>query len=105
MARIDQIVEMLKTDPEDSFLLFALAKEYEKSGQEKMALTTYNKLLKTDPDYLGLYYHLGKLYESLDQKEDALSTYDLGIALGTKLKDLHALSELKSAKMNCEMDL
>jgi len=105
MARIDQIEELLNADPNDSFLLFALAKEYEKLSKLEMALSIYQKLYNIDPKYIGLFYHLGKLYETLNQKEKAIETYDLGIKVGLEIKDLHSLSELKSAKMNCEMEL
>jgi len=104
MARIDQIEKLLKEDPSDSFLLFALAKEYEKLENLDHALNTYQKLLDVDHKYVGLYYHLGKLYEILDKKENALSTYDQGIKIAQEAKDLHSLSELQSAKMNCEID-
>lgn len=104
MARIDVILEMLQTDPHDSFLLFGLAKEHEKLDQKDKALETYLKLKKEDPKYVGVYYHLGKLYEELDNKEEALKVYSQGIILTKGIKDLHALSELQSAKMNCEID-
>jgi len=58
----------LEASPDDSFLLFAIAKEHEKAGATDEALEYYLKLTATDPDYVGTYYHLGKLYEEEDMK-------------------------------------
>lgn len=101
--RIDSLLEFLKEDPEDGFVRFALAKEYEKLGTLKKALDTYLELKTFDADYVGLYYHLGGLYEILNQKKDALMTYEEGIAVAKKLADFHALSELHNAKTNLEI--
>ncbi len=103
--RIETLKDMLESAPEDSFLIFALAKEYEKLGELETAEAQYCTLREKDPEYVGLYYHLAMLYEVLDHPQKALSTYHEGIEIARKLKDFHALSELNTAKMNLEMDL
>jgi len=95
----------LEASPDDSFLLFAIAKEHEKAGATDEALEYYLKLTATDPDYVGTYYHLGKLYEEEEAVEKALAAYQAGITIAKKIKDQHALSELMGAKMNLEMEL
>lgn len=102
--RIDSLLEFLKEDPEDSFVRFALAKEYQKLGTLKQALDTFLELKKKDPDYVGLYYHLGGLYEQLHEKEKALQVYEEGITISKKVADFHALSELHTAKTNLEIE-
>lgn len=102
--RIDTLLAFLKDDPEDSFVRFALAKEYEKMGTLKKALDTYINLKELEPDYVGLYYHLGGLYELLNEKKQALQTYEDGIVVAKKIADFHSLSELHNAKMNLEVD-
>lgn len=101
--RIDSLLAFLKDDPEDSFVRFALAKEYEKLGTLKKALDTYLELKEIDPGYVGLYYHLGGLYEVLSEKKKALATYEEGIGIAKKLADFHSLSELHNAKTNLEV--
>ena len=101
--RIDALLGFLAEDPEDSFVRFALAKEYEKLGTLKKALDTYLELKKMDPNYVGLYYHLGGLYEVLSEKDEALKIYEEGITIAKKLSDFHALSELHNAKTNLEI--
>lgn len=108
MANLDRISTLktfLQEDPEDTFVIFALAKEYEKQGILKMALDTFHHLKEVDVDYVGLYYHLGKLQEELSEPELAVLTYSEGIEIAKKIADFHALSELHTAKMNLEIEM
>lgn len=102
-TRLERLLAMLSESPSDSFLLFAVAKEYEglENGQE--ALAYYRQLVASDPDYVGVYYHLGKLLEEWATAEDALEVYDQGMAIARKQNDQHAYNELAGAKLNCEM--
>lgn len=102
-SRLTRLFTFLKESPDDSFLLFAIAKEYEKLEDLDNALDYYLKLVAIDPDYVGTYYHLGKLYEEEEETEKALVAYQDGILIAKKIKDQHALSELMNAKMNLEL--
>lgn len=105
MDRIEKLKSFMESDPEDSFIRFALAQEYTKHGLLKAALDEYLTLKQKDPEYVGLYYHLGKLYEELYERENALATYEAGINLSKKQGDFHALSELMNAKTNLEIEM
>jgi len=104
-SRLNKLLEFYNAESADSFIIFAIAKEYEKVENYDKALKFYLELKQKDPDYIGLYYHLGKLYEELEERTLALTAYDDGLALAKRLKDFHALSELNNAKMNYEMEL
>lgn len=104
MSRIGQIKEMLEENPNDSFLLFALAKEYEGLDDFEGAIRQFEQLKELDPHYLGTYYHLGKLYELQGKKSDATNVYDLGITLAKEQKDWHTLSELNGVRANIDID-
>ncbi len=97
MDRLPHILQMLESQPEDAFLLYALAKEYEKRGEEEKALETFLKLRTLHPDYVGFYYHLGKLYERLGRADEAMATYEEGMQWCQKVGDQHAFSELQTA--------
>ena len=103
--RLLKLEAFLKDSPSDPFLLFAVAKEYEKLEQIENAMNGYLKLREVKPDYIGLYYHLAKLYEVLNKDLKALEIYKEGIDLAKSLGDFHALSELNNAKMNLEIQL
>ncbi len=99
--RLNQLLSMMGEKP-DAFILFAIAKEYEKSENLDEALSYYLKLIHESPDYLGTYYHLGKLYEKRGNIIEALKIYETGIKTARLQGDQHALSELAAAKMNIE---
>ncbi|MEY3323560.1 MAG: hypothetical protein RLZZ417_3143 [Bacteroidota bacterium] len=101
--RLNKLLDLLQESPTDSFILFAVAKEFENLNQQDVALRYYEKLYALNSTYVGLYYHWGKILEDLDQISKALEVYTLGIDISLKLKDTHAEKELRAAKYNCEM--
>lgn len=101
--RLSQLLSLLQASPDDAFLLFAVAKEYEGTGELDQALAHYLHLRAADPQYTGLYYHLGKLYEMKSEPDAALEAYAAGIEVARNSRDLHALSELQGAKLNLEI--
>ena len=103
--RIERLKTLIVENPRDTFALFALAKEYEKTGELQEAVQLFEKLLVVDDKYVGAYYHLAKTYEQLDEVKKALSIYEAGISVALELNDQHALSELKNAKMNLEIEM
>lgn len=99
--RLNQLLSMMGEKP-DAFILFAIAKEYEKTEDFQNALSYYLRLTQEHPDYVGTYYHLGKLYEKQEEFEKALDIYEKGMNTAKKAGDQHSLSELAAAKMNIE---
>ena len=95
--RIQRLLEMLIEEPNDSFLLYALATEYLKLNDNQKALFYYLETVNTNEDYVGVYYHLAKLYEVLKESENAFETYQKGMKIARKIGDNHAFSELQSA--------
>lgn len=103
--RLKQLLDFYKNAPKDSFLIFALAKEYESLQNISEALAYYLKLEELDPNYIGLYYHLGKLYEVLEENIKAQKTYKTGIVISQEAGDYHAVSELNNALQNLEIQM
>lgn len=103
MSRLDTLLTMLEKDPTDSFLRYALAKEYEQAGDISRAIEILEHLKSDDPRYVGLYYHLGKMYESEGNNSQAILIYEEGIRIAKAIPDFHALSELNNVKVNLEM--
>lgn len=97
MDRIDQLKQWLAEDSSNSFLRYALAKEYENQQFLEPALEQYCQLMEHDPGYIATYYHLGKLYEKLNKFSEAKETYQTGVHLAQTVNDLHSLAELKAA--------
>ncbi len=97
LSRLQQLTTFLEESPDDAFLLFALAKEYEKMSDMVQALQYYTRLEILHPNYVGTYYHLGKLYEKLNLHDKAIDTYEKGMIIAKKENDKHAYSELQNA--------
>ena len=98
-SRLQKIEEMLRDDPNDSFLQYAAALEHEKSGNTAKAIQVIRDLLHGEPGYLGAYYQLGSMYESVNQNDQAIEIYRTGIDLAEQQKDVKAKRELSEALM------
>lgn len=96
-TRLTKLLDFLASEPNDPFILYALATEYNAMNDVQNAFNYYLKLVEEHPTYVGTYYHLGKLYEKENQKEKAIETYQKGIAAARMKRDMHALSELQGA--------
>jgi predicted Zn-dependent protease len=97
ITRLQQIENMLKDEPDDSFLSYALALEYEKINEFSKAIEIIEMLLIKDKNYLGAYYQLGKLYEQAEQTNKAAAAYKRGITIAEQQKNRKAVSELNQA--------
>lgn len=100
--RLQYLTQLLESSPNDSFVLFALAKEFEGAGDDEQSLSFYLRLKDADPKYVGTYYHLGKLYERQEDLHNAILTYKQGIEISRQAGDRHAMSELHGALLNLE---
>lgn len=95
-ARLEQLFEFLRDDPNDPFNLYAIATEYVKTDREK-ALHYYEKLLQEHENYVATYYHAAKLYADLGRKQEAEQTFQKGIAVSLKAGNRNAHRELQNA--------
>lgn len=97
MTRIDHLMEMLREDPKDPFLHYALALELEKNNQLVEAVAKLKWLREEQADYLPLYYKLGKLLEGQQKNAEAIHVYQQGIELARVQSETKTLAELKEA--------
>lgn len=95
--RLEQLQEFLKKQPDDAFLLYAVALEYAAAGNRGRAIEQLQDLALREPSYLALYYQLGKYLEEEDRIAEAVSAYKKGIELAIAQKEQRTLSELRSA--------
>ena len=100
--RLWQIQEMLKSEPDDLFLNYALALEYANANDVKKAIELLEVLLKNNPHYLAAYYQLGKYYAQTAQNEFAIATYNKGITIAQQQHNFKTAQELKQALLMLE---
>ena len=102
--RIRELENMLKDDPKDQFLYYALGLEYMKTGNVSKALERFDILLKRFPDYLPVYYQAAHLYVELNDLKAAESTFKKGITLAREQSETKTLQELSNAYDNFLFD-
>jgi len=79
MARIEIFEQMLAGDPENTSVLFGLAKEYEKAGRDDKLIETLNRYLAVADDEGNAFGMLAAAYERMGQREKAREAYERGI--------------------------
>src|SRR3954463_13454015 len=77
--RIEVFEKMLASDPENTMVMFGLAKEYEKVGQYDHVIETLENYLSKSDDEGNAYGTLAAAYEKTSQREKAIETYRKGI--------------------------
>ncbi|MBO6518303.1 MAG: tetratricopeptide repeat protein [Bacteroidia bacterium] len=104
MSRIKQLESFLESEPNDSFLNYALAIEYVGLENWDKAKNILNELVERDPDYTATYYHLGKLFQREGNIEKAEQVYEEGIRRTREKREQHKLAELQNALTNMLFD-
>src|SRR5260370_30313163 len=82
-SRIEVFEQMLTSDPANTLVLFGLAKEYEKAGDDPKLIETLEKYLAAADDEGNAYGMLARALERTNQREQARENYQRGIAAAT----------------------
>jgi predicted Zn-dependent protease len=78
-SRIEVFEQILSGDPSNSAVLFGLAKEYEKAGNDAKLIETLERYLAAADDEGNAFGMLARAYERANQAEKARETYQRGI--------------------------
>jgi len=101
--RLQKLQAFLAEEPNDPFLIYAIATEYQATDMEK-AREYFEILLTQHEDYVATYYHAAHLYFELGMDDEADKTYLKGIEKATAQKEDLALRELKNAYQNFQFE-
>lgn len=77
--RIEIFKQMLEVEPENSMVMFGLAKEYEKIGANDEIIEILEKYLAIADDEGNAYGVLAKAFDKKGDREKAIETYKKGI--------------------------
>jgi predicted Zn-dependent protease len=77
--RIELFKQMLATDPDNTSVLFGLAKEFEKAGRDEELIETLNRYLEKVDDEGNAFGMLAGAYERLGKRDQAREAYERGI--------------------------
>ena len=78
-SRIDLFKQMLANDPANTAVMFGLAKELEKAGDDEQLIETLNNYLEAAEDEGNAFGMLASAYERLGKREEAKQAYERGI--------------------------
>jgi len=82
-SRIEIFEQMLAGDPANTMVMFGLAKEYEKAGDDAKMIGTLEQYLAVADDEGNAYGMLARAYERAQQGDKARETYQRGIDVAT----------------------
>ena len=83
MSRIEVFKQILEQDPGNSTVLFGLAKEYEKAGEDVQLIEMLDRYLASADDEGNAYGMLAAAYERTGQRDQARQTYERGVAVAS----------------------
>ena len=95
MSRREKLEEMLKDDPNDPFLQYALANEDLNDGATAVGIERLESLIASSPDYVGAYFRLGQVFATEARRAEAGQILNQGIATAEREGDQHAASEMR----------
>lgn len=97
MNRLDTLLALLKDEPDDVFLNYAVGIEYAASGQTDLAAIQFTRVLQLDNNYIAAYYQLGQLYTTRQDTGKAIQYYRQGLEKALAKKDNKAINEFNEA--------
>ena len=100
--RIAVFEQMLAADPENTMVMFGLAKEYEKQGRHAEVIRVLEDYLAKAEDEGNAYGVLANAYLQNDDLEKAVETYNKGIEVSMAHGHPSMANEYR---MTLEMDL
>lgn len=78
-SRIEIFEQMLASDPANTMVLFGLAKEYEKTGEDSKVIETLERYLTVADDEGNAYGMLARAYERSGERDKARDAYQRGV--------------------------
>ncbi len=82
-SRIEIFEQILAGDPDNTMVMFGLAKEYEKAGDEAMLIETLERYLASADDEGNAYGMLARAFERTKQNDKARAAYQRGVEVGS----------------------
>lgn len=97
MPSVQQIAKLLESDPQDPFLLYAMAQEQLKQGDLPRALEFFDRAAAANPDDAYTYFHKARTLGLMGRRAEQADTLRAGIAVARRTGDGKALGELEFA--------
>lgn len=97
--RLAKLQRLLDVDPTDPFVLYGIAQEHAKGGDQTRAIEFYDRTLAADPGYLYAYFHKARAQQADGEIAAARATVQAGIHAAHRAGDAKALGELSTLQV------
>ncbi len=104
MDRLNLLLKQYALRPDDTFVLYAIAMEYEKMAKIQEAIVFFEKIIKINPRYLPVYYQFAKNLVEINDIGKAKDILDMGVKLAKAQKDIKTVAELNNMLSNIELE-
>jgi len=94
-SRREQLEELLKIDPDDNFIRYALAMEYAGEGKSEHAIEQFRAVIQADPDYVAAYQQLAQLLIDTGDRDAAKQILADGVEAARRQNDPHAADKMQ----------
>ncbi|MFZ4575297.1 MAG: tetratricopeptide repeat protein [Phycisphaerales bacterium] len=98
MPSLEALEKLLRSEPNDPFLLYGVAQEHAKLGAYATAVEFYDRCIAADPNYCYAYYHKAVALEAASDIPAALAAIGQGLTASARAGDHHCAAELKALK-------
>lgn len=89
-----QLEELLKSEPDDVFLMYAVAKACVSEGDLHAGLAQFDKVIAVNADYVPAYFQKGQALAEAGNVSAARESLRQGIEVAQRTGDSHALGEM-----------
>ncbi|MEL7496020.1 MAG: hypothetical protein AAFN77_00315 [Planctomycetota bacterium] len=95
MSRREQLQAMLADSPDDIFLQYALAIEWQNEDEHDKSLDIHQTLMNGNPPYVPSFFMAGQQLTDLDRIDEAKEILEAGIEQADAQGNLHAAGEMR----------
>jgi predicted Zn-dependent protease len=93
-SRREKIEAMLQDEPQDQFLRYSLACEYDNEDRSAESLALFQGLIADQPPHVHAFFRGAQLLVKLDRIADARTMLRDGIEVARQQNELHAAGEM-----------
>ena len=94
MPKREQLEALLRDDPDDVFLMYAVAMAYVAEGDTSQGLARLKAVIEQHPDYVAAYFQSAQLLAAEGENEPAGALLRQGIEVAQRVGDSHAAMEM-----------
>jgi tetratricopeptide (TPR) repeat protein len=93
-TRLEKLEAMLKAEPDDAFLRYGLAGEYDNEGRTDEAIGLYRGLMQDQPPHVPSFFRCAQLFVREDRISEARALLRDGIEAARREGNAHAAGEM-----------